>query len=44
MQAFKEKNKSEAHRERIDFSKPLEDYEDLKGESFSFPTTCHVCY
>jgi zinc finger protein len=28
----------------LDFNKPIEDQEDLKGESHEFPTTCHVCY
>lgn len=22
----------------------MEEYEDLKGESFSFPTSCHCCF
>ena len=22
----------------------MEDYDDLKGESYSFPTTCHCCF
>ena len=38
------KNLPDAHRDRINFCKPMEEYADLKGESYSFPTTCHACF
>mgnify|MGYP002628597189 CR=1 FL=1 len=44
MDEQKLKSLPSGHRDRIDFNKPLEDNQDLKGESHSFPTTCHCCF
>lgn len=32
------------HHKRLDFNKPLEEQDDLKGETHQFPTVCHVCF
>jgi len=34
---------NQAHR-IVDFTKPLEEQDDIKKEAMSFPAECHVCY
>lgn len=44
MNSQKIKTLPDAHRNRLDFNKSIEEQQDMKGESHSFPTTCHVCF